>query len=91
MQTMQDDVVVVDVAKQVQATTKQHIWQYCEILNGLEIFEQEEETQYTGETYTKLALGKRLKRPEGESSLPPSKKRRFCYPEDKGCIPCTRD
>ncbi len=26
MQTMQDDFVVVDGAKQVQATTKQHIW-----------------------------------------------------------------
>ena len=28
MQTMQDDVVVVDFAKQVQAIMKQHIWWY---------------------------------------------------------------
>ena len=88
---MQDVVVVVDVAKQVQVTMKQHIWYFREILNGLAFFEWEEETEYAGETYTKLALGKRLKRLEGESSLAPSKKRIFCYPEDKGCIPRTRD
>ena len=39
MQTMQDDVVVIDVAKQVQATMKQHLWYFCEILNGLAFFE----------------------------------------------------
>ena len=39
MQTMQDDVVVVDVAKQVLATIKQHPWCFCEILNGLAFFE----------------------------------------------------
>ena len=39
MKTMQDDVVVVDVAKQVQATMKQHLWYFCEILNGLAFFE----------------------------------------------------
>ncbi len=39
MQTMQDGVVVVDVAKQVQVTMKQHLWYFCEILNGLAFFE----------------------------------------------------
>ncbi len=32
MQTMQGVVVVVDVAKQVQVTMKQHLWYFCEIL-----------------------------------------------------------
>ena len=39
IQTMQDGVVVVDVTKQVQATMKQHLWYFCEILNGLVFFE----------------------------------------------------
>ena len=41
IQTMQDGVVIVDVAKQVQlqATMKQHLWYFCEILNGLVFFE----------------------------------------------------
>ena len=37
----------------------------------------EEETEYAGETYTKLALGKRLKCLEEESSLHPSNRRRY--------------
>ena len=98
---MQDDIVVVDVANQVQATMKRHLWYFCEILNGLAyfceilnglaFFEKVEETEYAGETYNKLALGKHLKLLEEESSLAPSKKRRLCYLGDKLCIPCTRD
>ena len=36
---MQDDVAVVDVAKQVQAAMNQHIWYLCETLYGLAFFE----------------------------------------------------
>ena len=43
---MQDHVVVVDVAKQVQATMKQHIWYLFDTLDGLAFFDQEEETDY---------------------------------------------
>ena len=38
LKTMQDDVVV-DVEKKVQATMKQHLWYFCEILNGLAFLE----------------------------------------------------
>ncbi len=39
MQIMHADVVVVDVAKPVQVTMKQHPWYFCEILNCLAFFE----------------------------------------------------
>ena len=37
---MQDDLVVVDVAKQVQPATKQHLWYSGGTLGGLAFFDQ---------------------------------------------------
>ena len=49
LETTQDDVVVVYVAKQVQAAMIQHFWYVSETLGGLAFFEYEEETECAGE------------------------------------------
>ena len=76
---MHDDVVVVDVAKQVQAAIKQHLWYFWDILNGLAFFDQEEET----ETLTKLAMDKTFEAPGGGISIGSFKEKNISLPRGR--------